>query len=87
MKRARKERDLYWNKFGRRMQQVRKYEREMTSEELAVSIGMSPTFIRQIECGVKKPSITTLVAIARALNTSTDYLLDTQNSAEELVKK
>lgn len=86
MKRAEKE-DVYWNKFGRRMQQIRKYECEMTSEELAVSIGMSLTFIRQIECGVKKPSIATLVAIARALNTSTDYLLDTRNSAAELVKK
>ena len=71
----------YWISFGRRLHRIRK-EQGYTAERFAHQLGMSPTFIRQIECGAKRPSISTLITIARVLQVSVDELLDTKGSAQ-----
>ncbi len=47
----------------------------MTQEDLAAVLDMSPTHISVIERGVKTPKLETLVNIANALQVSTDMLL------------
>lgn len=76
----------YWVGFGRRLQRIRK-ERGFTGECFARHLGMSPVFIRQIECGMKHPSISTLVTFARELQVSADVLLDTAGSAELIMTR
>ncbi|SQB33432.1 helix-turn-helix transcriptional regulator [Clostridium cochlearium] len=49
-------------------------ERCMTQTKLAKSIGMSTSFICDIEAGRKKPSITTLALIVKELNLSLDQI-------------
>lgn len=71
----------YWTGFGRRLQSIRK-KSGVTAEEFAKQLGMSPVFIRQIECGAKHPSVSTLIAFARKLHVSVDELLDSEGSAE-----
>lgn len=48
---------------------------EWTQDRLAREIGVSTSFIGHVERGSRKASLETLVAIANALNVSTDYLL------------
>lgn len=76
----------YWNGFGKRLQRIRKAQ-GFTAEKLARHLGMSPTFIRQIECGAKRPSVATLVTFARELHVSADELLDSQGSGALLVRR
>lgn len=60
--------------FGRNLYRVRR-ERKMTSQQLAEQIGISPAYLRQIESGVRAPSITVLIDICNALCVSPDFLL------------
>lgn len=46
-----------------------------TQEHLARELGVSTSFVGHIERGSRKASIETLVAIAKCMNISTDYLL------------
>ncbi len=46
-----------------------------TQEELAEKVGMSTSFIGHVERGSRKASLETLIAIANAMEISTDYLL------------
>lgn len=46
----------------------------MTQTKLAENIGMSTSFICDIEAGRKKPSITTLALIVKELNLSLDQI-------------
>ena len=49
----------------------------LTLEQLADQIGSGKSYIWEIENrGVKRPSAEKLAAIARALDTTTDYLVD-----------
>lgn len=61
--------------FGRRMFQARKACR-MTSRELAERIGLNAAYIRQIECGRRKPSMETLIACCNELDVTADFLLE-----------
>lgn len=47
----------------------------MTQEDLAATLGMSPTHISVLERGCKAPKLETLVNIANTLHVSTDMLL------------
>ena len=48
----------------------------MTSDELAEKLRMSPAYIRQIECGNRKPSLDTLIELCNTLQVSPEYLLE-----------
>lgn len=61
--------------FGRRLYQVRK-AKKITSSEMANILGLTPSFVRQIECGNRSPSIDTLIDVCNLLNISPDYLLE-----------
>lgn len=59
---------------GKRIKEVRE-KKKLTQEELAAMVDLSPTHISVIERGVKVPKIDTFVAIANALEVSSDELL------------
>lgn len=61
-------------KFGRRLNQARK-AKKITSEELARRLGLNASYVRQIECGNRKPSMDTLIAVCNELSVSPDFLL------------
>jgi transcriptional regulator with XRE-family HTH domain len=48
----------------------------LTLDEVATSAGMSAPFLSQIERGLARPSVATLMAIARVLGVKIQYLLD-----------
>ena len=59
---------------GQRIQQARR-NKNLTQEQLAEMVGLSPTHISVIERGAKPTKITNFVAIANALGVSADTLL------------
>ena len=65
--------------LGRRIHNARK-ERGLTSEKLSELCDINATYLRQIESGVKTPSLQVFVTICQQLSVSPHYLL-----AEELV--
>lgn len=60
--------------IGRRIRIQRRYL-NITQGELANMIGVSPSYIGHLERGNRQASLETLVALANALDVSTDYLL------------
>lgn len=56
---------------------VRKQRHELglTQQELADKVGVSTSFLGHVERGSRRASLETLVALANALDVSTDYLL------------
>lgn len=67
-------RDVDYEALGRRLKKVRTL-RQYTQEALAEKSGVIGSYVGVIERAEKKPSISTLVRIANALNCSVDYLL------------
>jgi len=70
---------LFFNTSGKRVRLLRQ-EQDMNQTELAQNMGrygnaVTPSYISQIEKGDKIPSVDVLVAMAKALDTSADYLL------------
>ena len=55
----------------------------MTQAQLASMVGVSPNAITQYEKGVRKPNILMLKKLAKALNTTTDALLEPINVEED----
>ncbi|MFN8458455.1 MAG: helix-turn-helix transcriptional regulator [Anaerolineae bacterium] len=53
--------------FGKRVRQLRRLK-DMTQEELAEAVGISPEFISNLERGVNSPSFDTLEKLAEALD-------------------
>ncbi len=62
------------NGLGRRINKVRK-DRGLTAEKLSEKCSINATYLRQIEGGVKIPSLPVFVSICNALRISPDYLL------------
>lgn len=60
--------------LGRRIRDERLLKR-LTIEQLSEQIDKSSNFVGQIERGECKPSVETLVALANALETTIDHLL------------
>lgn len=60
--------------FGRRVNSARK-DRRMTSDKLAEACNVNPTYLRQIESGMKTPSLPLFIEICRALKVSPNYML------------
>ncbi|WP_375385789.1 helix-turn-helix domain-containing protein [uncultured Microbacterium sp.] len=63
--------------IGRRIRQLRS-ERGMTLEELATTVDRAPSQLSMIENGRREPKLTLLQAIARALGSTLDALLETE---------
>lgn len=60
--------------FGSTVRRLRA-ERQWTQEDLAHAAGLTATYVGQVERGDKVPSLTVVLKIARALNTSPAELL------------
>lgn len=60
--------------FGRRLCKVRE-EMKLTPQQLAISCGITPTFIHQIEAGNKLPGLSIFTSLCNALKVSPAYLL------------
>ncbi|MBV6639668.1 MAG: helix-turn-helix transcriptional regulator [Cyclobacteriaceae bacterium] len=60
--------------FGRILSSTRK-ERQMTQHDLEESSGISLRMISDLERGLLQPTLTTLVKLAKGLNTTTVILM------------
>lgn len=60
--------------LGTQVRRVR-LERGMRQEDLAVALGLSVAYVSLIERGRRNPPITTVLALAEALNTNPTELL------------
>ena len=60
--------------IGRRIKEARE-KKQLTQEQLAELVDLSPMHVSVIERGVKLPKLETLVNIANVLNVSADVLL------------
>ena len=68
------------NGLGKRINAVRK-DRGLTADRLSEMCNINATYLRQIEGGVKMPSLPVFIDICKALKISPDYLL--QDELEE----
>ena len=69
--------------FGKRINAVRK-DRGFTAEQLSELCSINATYLRQIESGVKMPSLPVFIDICKALKISPDYLLQDELSENEI---
>jgi len=69
-------------RFGKQLQQLRT-RRGLTQEQLAVTAGLSHTFLTRLELGQSDPSLSTLVRLAKALRVSVTELLGESMSASQ----
>ncbi len=67
--------DALATRFGAALRRVRA-ERGLTQEQVSEQADISQPFYARLERGQQLPSVTTLVSLARVLQTSTDRLLD-----------
>ena len=65
----------YYEIIGRKIQTIRK-QRELTQEELAEKLSLSPRYISQLERGIAFGSATTITSVCNALNISSDFLFE-----------
>lgn len=61
--------------FGARLQSLRK-ERRLSQEQLAEDSGLHRTYISSLERGGRNPTLTTLKALAVALNIKVSELVE-----------
>ncbi len=54
-------------------------QKHLTQEQLAEKANISTVFVSQIETSLKKPSLDTIIRIAKALNTTVDSLLGNES--------
>jgi transcriptional regulator with XRE-family HTH domain len=69
-------------RFGKQLQKLRT-RRGLTQEQLAVTAGLSRTFLTRLELGQHDPSLSTLVRLAKALRVSVTELLGESMSARQ----
>jgi transcriptional regulator with XRE-family HTH domain len=69
--------------FGERLTLIRR-RRHMTQNQLAAVLGVTHTEIHRLETGlVKDPHMSRVMALARALHVTTDWLLGMSPDLEE----
>ena len=84
--------DVQLSEIGKRVKQARQ-EKGMSQMELAEAVGISASFLSNIEVGRQSMNIKTLIAISDTLDVSTDWILrnDTRAAtyvtAEEIAKE
>lgn len=66
--------ELDYKAIGKRIK-VARIRMEITQEQLADNVSVSPTHLSNIETGSTRVSLTTIVKIANALNVTVDDLL------------
>lgn len=71
------------NKFGKRIKTVRK-DRLLTAEQLSEMCNINAVYLRQIEGGVKTPSLQVFIDICKNLKISSDYLLQDELEENEI---
>ena len=71
------------NGFGKRISLVRK-DRNLTAEQLSELCNINATYLRQIEGGVKIPSLPVFIDICKFLKISPDYLLQEELGENEI---
>ena len=64
--------------LGVRLRQARLHA-NMSLREMARQLGVSPSFVSQLENGKSKPSVATLYSLAQLLGVSIDHLFDVQD--------
>lgn len=69
-------------RFGKQLQRLRT-RRGLTQEQLAVTAGLSRTFLTRLELGQHDPSLSILVRVAKALRMSVTELLGESVSASQ----
>ena len=69
-------------RFGKQLHRLRTH-RGLTQEQLAVTAGLSRTFLTRLELGQHDPSLSTLVRVAKALRVSVAELLGESASASQ----
>jgi transcriptional regulator with XRE-family HTH domain len=69
-------------RFGKQLQRLRT-RRGLTQEQLAVTVGLSRTFVTRLELGQHDPSLSTLVRLAKVLRVSVTELLGETMSARQ----
>lgn len=73
------------SKMGKRIKQARR-AKHITAEAFAERVEISVSFLREIERGSKKPSISKFVEMANALEVSADELLkDSIDASQPLI--
>lgn len=60
--------------FGQTIRQLRK-ERGFSQEKLAFESNLDRSFISQLECGIKQPSLITIFQLAKALKISPSIII------------
>ena len=73
------------SKLGKRINEVRK-SRCLTADKLSELCNINATYLRQIEGGVKMPSLPVFIDICKALHISPDYLLQDELGENEISK-
>lgn len=71
--------------MGKRINEVRK-SRCLTADKLSELCNINATYLRQIEGGVKMPSLPVFIDICKALHISPDYLLQDELGENEISK-
>lgn len=69
-----KEEELRKN-IGKKIKLARSKE-ELTQEELAEKLSLSPRYISQLERGIAFGSATTIIGLCKSLNISSDFLFE-----------
>ena len=67
--------------FGKRLKQLRKQKR-WTQKELAAMVNIGFSQLNKYECGLHIPPAEKLIELARLLDTSVDYLLSGDDTAD-----
>lgn len=73
---------VFTKAFGSVLREART-RAELTQERLAFKAGIHPTYLSQVERGLKSPSLEVVVSLARALHERTHVLIQ---AAEDLVR-
>lgn len=60
--------------IGKRIQNLRK-DRNLTQQQLAEELGISPNMVAKVESGLRIPSIDMFVVMAEYFGISLDYLV------------
>lgn len=71
--------------LGKRINSTRK-DRNLTADRLSELCNINATYLRQIEGGVKMPSLPVFIDICNALKISPDYLLQDELGENEISK-
>lgn len=75
--------DFSLEQVGKRLRRVR-LQKELTREQFAEQVGISPQFLAEIENGKKGMSAETLFKICNRLDLSADYILLGKTSSAQL---